>query len=95
MNHAKLENGLDLDATGARSVNGAGHNILETAPRRWGSPASLLAEIIRTGHPDEKGNPRVDGAPNRPARFLDIYLPIHRGTHFPGPKTNRGGLKIS
>ena len=42
------------------SINGAGHNTLEIAPNRWGSPASRLADLIRTGHPDREGKKRVE-----------------------------------
>jgi hypothetical protein len=48
------------------TINGAGHNTLEIAPRRFGSPASKLAEIIRSGHPDEVGH-RVSTCPTRTA----------------------------
>lgn len=42
------------------TYNGTEQNILEIRPRTWGSPASKLADLIRTGHPDEKGKRRVD-----------------------------------
>ncbi len=62
------------------TINGAGHNVLEVAPRRWGSPASLLAEIIRTGHPDENGQPRVD-VPMEDRRkvylWIDLNIPYY------------------
>ena len=44
------------------TINGAGHNVLEVTPGRWGSPASKLAEIIRSGHPDQDGKQQVDVA---------------------------------
>ncbi len=62
------------------TINGAGHNVLEVAPRRWGSPASLLAEIIRTGHPDENGQPRID-VPMEDRRnvylWIDLNIPYY------------------
>lgn len=53
------------------TINGAGHNILEISPRRWGSPASRLAEILRSGHPDKDGKTRVNVAD---ADRRDVYL---------------------
>ncbi len=62
------------------TINGAGHNTLEIAPRRFGSPASKLAEIIRSGHPDEDGVPRVD-VPDEDRRrvylWMDLNIPYY------------------
>ncbi len=58
------------------TINGAGHNTLEIAPRRWGSPASKLAEIVRTGHPDPRGNPRVD-VPDEDRRRLYLWMDLN------------------
>ena len=74
------------------TINGAGANVLEIAPRRWGSPASLLAEIIRSGHPDEDGKPRVnvpDADRRRVYLWLDMNVPYygtyaHARPHSPG-----------
>ncbi len=41
------------------SYNGSEDNILNITPKAWGSPASRLAELVRTDHPDAKGRPRV------------------------------------
>lgn len=41
------------------TYNGTEENILEIKPRAWGSPASKLAELVRTGHADKDGKPRV------------------------------------
>jgi hypothetical protein len=30
------------------------------SPKRWGSPASLLTEILRSGHPDKDGKTRIN-----------------------------------
>jgi len=62
------------------TINGAGHNTLEIAPRRWGSPASKLTEIIRSGHPDEKGQPRVnmsDEDRRRVYLWMDLNIPYY------------------
>jgi hypothetical protein len=42
------------------TINGAEWNTLEVAPKRWGSPASKLTEILRSGHPDENGRKRIN-----------------------------------
>lgn len=42
------------------TINGAEWNTLEVSPKRWGSPASLLAELLRSGHPDKDGKTRID-----------------------------------
>jgi hypothetical protein len=54
------------------------------SPKRWGSPASLLTEILRRGHPDQDGKTRINvsqaegicsakkaGAPSYGRRFND------------------------
>jgi mono/diheme cytochrome c family protein len=42
------------------TINGAEWNILEVTPKRWGSPVSLLADLLRNGHPDSGGKKRID-----------------------------------
>jgi hypothetical protein len=42
------------------TINGAEWNTLEVSPKRWGSPASLLTKILRSGHPDKNGKPRIN-----------------------------------
>ncbi len=78
------------------TINGAGHNVLEIAPRRWGSPASKLAEIIRTGHPDEDGKPRVD-VPDEDRRrvylWLDLNVPYY-GTSSSNHKARLGSRRM-
>jgi hypothetical protein len=78
------------------TINGAGHNTLEIAPRRWGSPASKLAEIIRTGHPDEDGNPRVnvpDDDRRRVYLWLDLNVPYY-GTSSSNHKARLGSRRM-
>ncbi|MHB8970122.1 MAG: HzsA-related protein [Pirellulaceae bacterium] len=62
------------------TINGAEMNILEIAPRRWGSPASKLAEIIRSGHPDKNGQPQVN-VPDEDRRrvylWMDLNIPYY------------------
>ena len=62
------------------TINGSETNILEIAPRRWGSPASKLAEIIRSGHPDKDGKPQVN-VPDEDRRrvylWMDLNIPYY------------------
>jgi len=78
------------------TINGAGHNILEIEPRRWGSPASLVADIIRSGHPDEEGKPRVD-VPEADRRrvylWLDLNVPYY-GTSASNHKARLGSRRM-
>jgi hypothetical protein len=78
------------------TINGAGHNVLEIEPRRWGSPASKLAEIIRSGHPDADGKPRVD-VPDADRRrvylWLDLNVPYY-GTSSSNHKARLGSRRM-
>jgi hypothetical protein len=78
------------------TINGAGHNVLDIAPRRWGSPASKLAEIIRTGHPDANGIPRVhvpDADRRRVYLWLDLNVPYY-GTSTSNHKDRLGSRRM-
>jgi hypothetical protein len=78
------------------TINGAGHNILDITPRRWGSPASKLAEIIRSGHPDKDGKPRVDVADadrRQVYLWLDLNVPYY-GTSSSNHKTRLGSRRM-
>ena len=78
------------------TINGAGHNVLEIAPRRWGSPASELAEIIRSGHPDEDGKPRVDVADadrRKVYLWIDLNVPYY-GTSSSNHKNRLGSRRM-
>jgi hypothetical protein len=78
------------------TINGAGHNTLEIAPRRWGSPASKLAEIIRTGHPDPSGQLRVN-VPDEDRRrvylWMDLNVPYY-GTSSSNHKAQLGSRRM-
>jgi hypothetical protein len=78
------------------TINGAETNILEIAPRRWGSPASKLAEIIRSGHPDKDGKPRVD-VPDEDRRrvylWMDLNIPYY-GTSSSNHKAQLGSRRM-
>jgi hypothetical protein len=78
------------------TINGAGHNTLEIAPRRWGSPASKLSEIIRTGHPDAAGKPRVDvplADRKRVNLWMDLNIPYY-GTSSSNHKARLGSRRM-
>ncbi len=78
------------------TINGAGHNVLEIEPRRWGSPASLLAKIIHSGHPDEHGKSRVN-VPDEDRRrvylWLDLNVPYY-GTSSSNHKARLGSRRM-
>jgi hypothetical protein len=74
------------------TINGAETNILEIAPRRWGSPASRLAEVLRSGHPDKDGKPRVavpDEDRRRVYLWMDLNIPYY-GTSSSNHKAQLG-----
>jgi len=78
------------------TINGAGANVLEIKPMRWGSPASKLAENIRTGHPDKKGKPRVNvPAADRKRVYLwiDLNVPYY-GTSSSNHKARLGSRRM-
>ncbi len=78
------------------TINGSGHNVLEIAPRRWGSPASKLADIIRSGHPDSDGKPQVDVADadrRRVYSWLDLNVPYY-GTSSSNHKRRLGSRRM-
>ena len=72
------------------TINGAGHNILEIEPRRWGSPASRLAEILTGGPLENVLMPARVGGSNgrssreRAARLLERVGLSERSAHLPG-----------
>lgn len=78
------------------TINGAGHNTLEIAPRRWGSPASKLAEILRSGHPGADGKPRV-AVPHEDRRrvylWMDLNIPYY-GTSSSNHKAQLGSRRM-
>jgi hypothetical protein len=78
------------------TINGAGQNVHEITPRRWGSPASKLAEIIRSGHPDQDGKLRVkvpDADRRRVYLWLDLNVPYY-GTSSSNHKARLGSRRM-
>jgi hypothetical protein len=62
------------------TYNGQEWNILEITPKKWGSPASRLAELILSGHPDDKGKPQVnldEAARRRVLMWIDLNVPYY------------------
>ncbi|MDR3093625.1 MAG: hypothetical protein LBU62_03140 [Bacteroidales bacterium] len=62
------------------TINGAEWNTTEVEPKRWGSPASKLSEILRNGHPDKAGNKRIDVAQSDRERiylWIDLNVPYY------------------
>ncbi len=62
------------------TINGTEYNILMIKPKEWGSHASKLSEIIRSGHPDKDGKPRFH-MPDRERRriyaWIDLNVPYY------------------
>jgi hypothetical protein len=62
------------------TFNGCESNILEIAPKTWGSPASPLADLVVNGHPDEKGGKRINLSAAERQRILmwiDLNVPYY------------------
>lgn len=76
----------DQGPSGSRYVswiptyNGQEQNILNVAPKTWGSPASRLAELILSGHPDADGKARFamdDASRRRVLAWIDLNVPYY------------------
>ncbi len=62
------------------TINGTESNIMMIAPKMWGSPASKLADIILSGHPDKDGKPRVQvdqAGQHRLMAWMDLNVPYY------------------
>jgi mono/diheme cytochrome c family protein len=62
------------------TMNGTETNILQIAPKTWGSPQSKLADLVLTGHPDEQGKPMVSLNADERQRILtwiDVNVPYY------------------
>ncbi|MDP6542900.1 MAG: hypothetical protein QGH60_02850 [Phycisphaerae bacterium] len=78
------------------SINGSGHNTLLIAPYRWGSPASKLAKIIHSGHPDKKGKKMIDvplADRKRVYIWIDLNVPYY-GTSSSNHKKRIGSRRM-
>jgi len=62
------------------TYNGHEKNIWETAPKRWGSPQSLLAQVVTDGHPRNDDKPRftlTDDERQRILIWIDLNVPYY------------------
>jgi len=62
------------------TYNGHEWNILEITPKKWGSHASKLAQIVLANHPDALGKPRVsldDASRRRIFMWIDLNVPYY------------------
>ena len=62
------------------TLNGQEWNILEISPKVWGSYNSLLANLIRSGHPDKAGNKRFemdDESKRKVFAWIDLNVPYY------------------
>jgi hypothetical protein len=62
------------------TYNGHEQNILQIAPRTWGSPVSKLTDLLLSGHPDQDGRPRLqmsDSEQRRIFTWIDLNVPYY------------------
>jgi len=72
------------------TYNGQEQNILNITPKRWGSYNSPLAELIRSGHPDEYGGKRfdMDDASRRKVyAWIDLNVPYYASSETSHPES--------
>jgi len=70
------------------TYNGDEQNILNITPKAWGSYQSPLAELIRSGHPDEQGKKRfeMDDASRRKIyAWIDLNVPYYASSETSHP----------
>jgi hypothetical protein len=62
------------------TFNGCEKNILEIQPKRWGSPASKLADVVVSGHLDAEGKKRIQLTADEQLRivmWIDLNVPFY------------------
>lgn len=62
------------------TYNGQEENILLIEPGQWGAKASLLADVIKEGHPDEQGKKRTELSYSEKLKvytWLDVNVPYY------------------
>jgi mono/diheme cytochrome c family protein len=62
------------------TYNGHEWNIAEIRPKQWGSPASELADLLLTDHPDVDHKPRIhlsDAERRRLLMWMDLNVPYY------------------
>ena len=65
------------------TYNGHEQNILKITPKTWGAPASKLADILLSSHPDADGKPRLqlaDSERRRVFTWIDLNVPYYGTT---------------
>lgn len=78
------------------TYNASESNILEITPLSWGSPASLLADLVLSGHPDKHGKPRVnleDTDKRKVFTWIDLNVPYY-GTSDTNHPLRRGNRQL-
>jgi hypothetical protein len=66
------------------TYNGQEANILKIEPGEWGSMASLLGEIIKEGHKDDRGVPRIKLSEEEKLivyLWMDLNVPYYGGSN--------------
>lgn len=74
------------------TYNGQEANILLIEPGIWGAKASLLAQMIESGHKNEKGENRVELSKEEKLKvymWLDLNVPYYKGSNS-NYQANRG-----
>ncbi len=62
------------------SWSGSEKHVRNITPNKWGSPASRLAEVILSGHPDKKGKKRIkmdEKSRRRVFAWIDLNVPFY------------------
>jgi hypothetical protein len=70
------------------TYNGQEQNILKIRPKEWGSYQSPLAELIRSGHPDENGEKRFemsDEDRRKVYAWIDLNVPYYASSETSHP----------
>ncbi|MDP7496154.1 MAG: hypothetical protein QGI77_06965 [Roseibacillus sp.] len=78
-----IRKGRDRYVQWISTYNGQESNILEIEPGRWGAKASLLGQVVATGHPDQEGKKRIDLPPDQKHRlyaWMDLNSPYYRSS---------------
>ena len=77
---AKRTEGRSPYTSWIATINGTEYNILMVKPKEWGSHASKLSEILRSGHPDKDGKPRINVPERQRQRiyaWIDLNVPYY------------------
>ncbi|MDR2761393.1 MAG: hypothetical protein LBB88_02180 [Planctomycetaceae bacterium] len=72
------------------TYNGDEQNILQIEPKSWGSYRSMLAELIRNGHPDANGKKRFemdDESRRKIYTWIDLNVPYYASSETSRPES--------